>query len=179
MPIDEAAASPAPIASYLGRYLGGDVAIAVALFAAISAFGTLNGWVLVQAEMPWAMAKGGVFPAWFAQEGRHGTPVRSHLVSSGLLSGITLLNYQKGMTDLFGFIASVSLAAGLVAYLMAALAALKLARGQALTVLAALVAVAFFFWAEYGLGTEAMLYAALLIGAGLPVYLSVRTAAAS
>ncbi|MCZ8018222.1 amino acid permease [Novosphingobium sp.] len=179
MPIDEAAASPAPIASYLGRYLGGDVAIAVALFAAISAFGTLNGWVLVQAEMPWAMAKGGVFPAWFAQEGRHGTPVRSHLVSSGLLSGITLLNYQKGMTDLFGFIASVSLAAGLVAYLMAALAALKLARGQALTVLAALVAVAFFFWAEYGLGTEAMLYAALLIGAGLPVYLSVRTATAS
>ena len=174
MPIDEAAASPAPIASYLGRYLGGDVAIAVALFAAISAFGTLNGWVLVQAEMPWAMAKGGVFPAWFAKEGKHGTPVRSHLVSSGLLTGITLLNYQKGMTDLFGFIASVSLAAGLVAYLMAALAALKLVRGQALTVLAALVAVVFFFWAEYGLGSEAMIYAALLIGAGLPVYLATR-----
>lgn len=176
MPVDEAAASPAPIASYLGRYLGSDVAMAVALFAAVSAFGTLNGWVLVQAEMPWAMAKGGVFPAWFAKEGRHGTPVRSHLVSSGLLTGITLLNYQKGMTDLFGFIASVSLAAGLVAYLMAALAALKLARSSALTVLAALVAVAFFFWAEYGLGTEAMTYAALLIVAGLPVYWAVRQA---
>lgn len=174
MPVAEAAASPAPIASYLGRYLGGDVAIAVALFAAISAFGTLNGWVLVQAEMPWAMAKGGVFPAWFAKEGKHGTPVRSHLVSSGLLTAITLMNYQKGMTDLFGFIASVSLSAGLVAYLMAALAALKLARSSLATVLAALVAVGFFFWAEYGLGTEAIGYAALLIATGLPVYRATR-----
>lgn len=179
MPVDDAAASSAPIASFLGRYLGSDVAMIVALFAAISAFGTLNGWVLVQAEMPWAMAKGGVFPAWFGAEGKHGTPVRSHLVSSGLLSIITLLNYQKGMTDLFGFIASVSLAAGLVAYLMAALAALKLARESALTLLAAIIGIGFFFWAEYGLGGEAMVYAALLIIAGLPVYLLVRTAKAS
>lgn len=179
MPIGEAAHSPAPIASFLGRYLGSDVAAVVAVFAAISAFGTLNGWVLVQAEMPWAMAKGGVFPAWFGAEGSHGTPVRSHIVSSALLSGITLLNYHKGMTDLFAFVASVSLAAGLVAYLMAALAALRLARGSAATILAALVSIAFFFWAEFGLGTEAMTYAALLIVAGLPVYRSVRTATAS
>lgn len=179
MPVEEAAKSTAPIASFIGRYLGSDVAIAVALFAAISAFGTLNGWVLVQAEMPWAMAKGGVFPAWFGAEGKHGTPVRSHLVSSSLLTAITLLNFQKGMTDLFAFIASVSLAAGLVAYLMAALAALKLERGNLVTFIAALIAVAFFFWAEYGLGVEAMIYAALLILAGLPVYLWVRSAKSS
>ncbi|MFN3517450.1 MAG: amino acid permease [Novosphingobium sp.] len=179
MPVAEAAGSTAPIASFLGRYLGGDIAVAVALFAAISAFGTLNGWILVQAEMPWAMAKGGVFPRWFAQEGRYGTPVRSHLVSSGLLTLITLMNYARGMTDLFAFIASVSLAAGLVAYLMTALAALRLERGNTLTLIAALVAVAFFFWAEWGLGTEAMGYAALLILAGLPVYHSVRTAGSS
>ena len=170
MPVSEAATSPAPIASFLGRYLGGDVALGVALFAAISAFGTLNGWILVQAEMPWAMAKGGVFPAWFGVEGKHGTPVRSHLVSSSLLSAITLLNYQRGMADLFGFIASVSLAAGLVSYLMAALAALRVVRGDRLTLLAALVAVAFFGWAEFGLGQQAMVYAALLIVAGLPVF---------
>ncbi|MFM5950152.1 MAG: APC family permease [Novosphingobium sp.] len=195
MPIGEAAASPAPIASFLGRYLGGDVAIVVALFAAISAFGTLNGWVLVQAEMPWAMAKGGVFPQWFGVEGRHGTPTRSHLVSSSLLSAITLLNYQKGMTDLFAFVASVSLAAGLVAYLMAALAALRLIRDQTLTVLAALVAVAFFGWAEWGLGgkdlyyavaawqwgegARVILYAGLLILSGLPFYWWVSSARSS
>lgn len=179
MPIGEAAASPAPVASFLGQYLGGDVAMAVALFAAISAFGTLNGWILVQAEMPWAMARGGVFPKWFAHEGRHGTPVRSHLVSSGLLSLITLMNYSRGMADLFAFIASVSLAAGLVAYLLAALSALRLIRGEPLTAIAALIAVAFFGWAEYGLGLEAMTYAALLLVAGLPVYGFVRNAGSS
>lgn len=179
MPVAEAAASPAPIASFLGRYFGGDVAIAVALFAAISAFGTLNGWVLVQAEMPWAMAKGGVFPKWFAAENASGSPVRSHLVSSTLLSLVTLMNYQRDLGDLFNFIASVSLAAGLLAYLFAALSALRLIRDQLVTAFAALVAVAFFVWAEYGLGLEAMIYAALLILAGLPVYALVRNAGSS
>lgn len=174
MPVDEAAASPAPVASFLGRYLGADVAIAVALFAAISAFGTLNGWILLQAEMPWAMARGGVFPAWFGQEGARGTPVRAHLVSSALLSVVTLLNYTRSLADLFGFIASVSLAAGLVAYLLAALSALRLVRDRLVTQLCALVAVAFFAWAEYGLGTKAMAYAALLLLAGLPLYRTVR-----
>ena len=179
MPIGQANASPAPVADFLGQSLGGDVAGVVALVAAISAFGTLNGWVLVQAEMPWAMARGGVFPRWFAKEGRHGTPVRSHLVSSGLLSVVTLLNYQKGMADLFTFVASVSLAAGLLTYLMSALSAWRLLAGDQLVAVAALIAAGFTLWAEWGLGGEAMLYGAVLILAGLPVYLSVRSAGSS
>lgn len=195
MPVKEAAASPAPIADFLGRAFGPGVAAVVALFAATSAFGTLNGWVLVQAEMPWAMAKGGVFPAWFAAEGRYGTPVRSHLVSSGLLTVITLMNYSKGMTDLFGFIASVSLSAGLIAYLMSALAVLRIGRDSTLALSAGVVAVAYIAWAEYGLGGKALIesltsgtwdptgkviiYAGLLILAGLPVYWLVRNARSS
>ena len=179
MPVGQAAASPAPVADFLGRTFGSGTAQIVALFAAISAFGTLNGWVLVQAEMPWAMARGGVFPRWFAKESRNGTPVRSHLVSSTLLTGITLLNYQKGMADLFNFVASVSLAAGLVAYLMSALAALRLLPTERATFAAALVAVAFSLWAEWGLGFEAMGYGAVLIVAGLPVYWWVRSAGSS
>jgi len=179
MPVDAAAASSAPVADFLGRFFGGNVAIVVAACAAISAFGTLNGWVLVQAEMPWAMAKGGVFPAWFAAENASGAPVRSHLVSSGLLSLITLMNYQKGMADLFSFVASVSLAAGLLAYLMAALAALRLVQGDRRLSLAAVVAAGFTVWAEWGLGGEAVGYGALLILAGLPVYWWVRSGGSS
>lgn len=174
MPVGEAASSAAPIADFLGRYLGGELAIVVAACAAISAFGTLNGWVLVQAEMPWAMARGGVFPRWFAAEGKHGTPVRSHLVSSALLTLVTLMNYQKGMAELFGFIASISLAAGLLTYLMSALAALRLMPGDRPLGIAALIAAAFTLWAEWGLGVEAMLYGALLILCGAPVYWAVR-----
>lgn len=179
MPAHEAAGSPSPVADFLGRYFGTGVSGVVAACAAISAFGTLNGWVMVQAEMPWAMARGGVFPAWFGVQGRFGTPVRSHLVSSGLLSFVTLMNYQKGMADLFSFVASVSLAAGLLTYLMAALSALRLLRGDRVLAVAAVIAAGFTFWAEWGLGGEAMAWGALLILGGLPVYWAVRNAKAS
>ena len=179
MPIGQAAASPAPIADFLGSKLGGNVAAIVAVFAAVSAFGTLNGWVLVQAEMPWAMARGGVFPRWFAAESKRGVPLRSHLVSSGLLSIITLMNYQRGLADLFVFIASVSLAAGLLTYLMTSLAALRLIPGDRKLGLIAVIAAGFTVWAQWGLGVESMIYGALLVAAGLPVYWAVRTAGAS
>jgi APA family basic amino acid/polyamine antiporter len=178
MPVKEAAASPAPVADFLGKTFGGGIAQVVALFAAISAFGALNGWILVQGEMPWAMARGGVFPAWFAKESARGIPVRGHIMSSLLLSGMALLNAQKGMGKLFEFIGSVSIAAGLVAYLLSALAALKLVR-SAKTAVAAVIAAAFTLWAEWGLGFEAMGYGAALIAAGLALYPFVSSAKSS
>jgi APA family basic amino acid/polyamine antiporter len=130
MPAPEAAASPAPVADLLRKAFGGGVAEVVALFAAISAFGTLNGFILLQGEVPWAMARGGVFPRWFAKESSRGTPVRSHVVSSVLLTIVALLNYGKGMGDLFQFIASVSLAAGMLSYFLSMAAAIRLLPGE-------------------------------------------------
>ena len=179
MPVSEAAASPAPVAAFLGKTFGSGIAQVVALFAAISAFGALNGWILVQGEMPWAMARGGVFPAWFAHESARGIPLRGHIVSSLLLSAMALLNAQKGMGKLFEFIGSVSIAAGLVAYLLSALAALKLLRGDARVLVAGLIAALFTLWAEWGLGLEAMLYGGALIAAGLALYPFVKTAKSS
>lgn len=179
MPIAEAARSPAPIADFLGRYLGGTVAGTVALFAAISAFGTLNGWVLVQAEMPWAMARGGVFPAWFGADSKTGTPLRAHLLSSSLLTLVTLSNYQKGMTDLFTTIASISLVAAMLSYLLTALAALRLAKADLRLSFAAVIAAGFTLWATWGLGREAVLYVVVLMALGLPVYLWVSSARSS
>ncbi len=179
MPVGEAAASPAPVAAFLGKTFGSGIAQVVALFAAISAFGALNGWILVQGEMPWAMARGGVFPAWFAKESARGIPLRGHIVSSLLLSVMALLNAQKGMGKLFEFVGSVSIAAGLVAYLLSALAALKLLRGDALVLAAGVIAALFTLWAEWGLGIEAMLYGGALIAAGLALYPFVSSAKSS
>ncbi len=174
MPNQIAAASPAPVADFLGRYFGGTVAGMVAVFAAISAFGTLNGFILVQGEMPLAMARGGVFPRWFARETAAGTPARAHVVSSLLLSVVTLLNFGRGMGDLFTFIASISLAAGMLPYAMTMIAAIRLLPGERALVPVALFATLFTGWATWGLGGEAVAYGAVLIVTGLPIYWLVR-----
>ncbi|MEQ1725204.1 MAG: amino acid permease [Sphingopyxis sp.] len=174
MPVGQASHSNAPVADFLGNYFGGGLATIVALFAAVSAFGALNGWILVQGEMPYAMARGGVFPAWFARESGRGTPLRGHILSSLLLTGITLVNYREGMAKLFETIASISLAAGLLAYLLSALAAIRLLSDDRQVTAAAAVAVAFTLWAEWGLGAQALGYGALLIVAGLPIYAWMR-----
>lgn len=179
MPMQAAAASPAPVAVFLARFFGSGVGQIVAVFAAISAFGTLNGFILLQGEVPWAMAKGGVFPRWFATEGSRGTPVRSHLVSSVLLSIVTLLNFGRGMGDLFAFIASVSLAAGMLSYFLAMLSAVRLLPGERIRAVAALIGAGFIAWAAWGLGGEALSYGAGFIALGLPVYLWVRRDAAA
>jgi len=174
MPYHQAAMSSAPVADFIGGFWGSGAARAVALFAAISAFGTLNGFVLVQGEIPWAMASGGVFPRWLAATGRHGTPVRAHIVSSVLLTTVTLMNYARSLAGLFEFIALVSIVAGLVAYIVCALAALKLLRGERLIWLTAPAAMAFCLWALYGCGLVTLFWGAVLIAIGLPVYLWVR-----
>ena len=46
----------------------------VAVFAAISAYGALNGWILLQGELPCALARDGLFPRAFGRLSRRGTP---------------------------------------------------------------------------------------------------------
>lgn len=174
MPADVIAASPAPLAAFLGRSWGGEALLIVAIFAAISALGTLNGFILLQGEMPWAMARGGVFPAWFGKESRRGTPARAHLVSGVLVTIVMALNYTGSTGTLFAEIATISLAAGMLAYFVSALAALKLLTGDRLAALAAIVAAGFVLWMVYGLGLRANLWGLGLLALGLPVFLWVR-----
>lgn len=170
MPADELASSGAPMADFIGQYWGGPAATAIALFAAIAAFGALNGWVFLQGEMPWAMARDGVFPSWLAKVSRRGTPVRAHIVASLLVSIVLLMNQSRSMPDLFGFLILLATSATLVAYLACALAALRLRVGGALMPVFA-VAALFSLWAIWGAGGEAMLWGAVLLASGVPIYL--------
>jgi len=176
MPADLIAASPSPLAAFLGRSWGGGALLIVAVFAAISALGTLNGFILLQGEMPWAMARGGVFPAWFGKESRHGTPARAHLVSGVLVTIVMALNYTGSTGALFAEIATISLAAGMLAYFVSALAALKLLGGDRMVAFAAVIATGFVLWMIYGLGLRANLWGLGLLALGLPVFLWVRRA---
>ncbi len=179
MPVEQAQNSSAPLADFVAGSLGSGAGMAVALFAAISAFGALNGWIMLQGEMPCAMARDGVFPAFFAKRSRADTPVRAHIVSASLLTSIVLLNYARSLADLFTFIALLATTACLVAYFSCSLAALRLSAtgkmpatrlASAVAALAALYAA----WTIYGAGAQAALWGFVLLLAGVPVHLAMR-----
>jgi APA family basic amino acid/polyamine antiporter len=176
VPSQMLAQSPAPVADFLGRSFGPLAAGAMALFAAVSALGALNGFVLLQGEMPWAMARGKAFPAWFAKETPQGTPARAHVLSGLLLSVVMLLNYSGSTANLFAAVIEISLAAAMLAYFASALAALKLVRGEWTVAVAALIAAAYVAWMVWGLGLRADAWGLALLAAGVPIYWPMRGA---
>ena len=95
-------------------------------FAAISCLGALNGWVLLQGEVPLSLARRGVFPQWFGKVNARGMPVRAQMLGSALSALLVAANYTKGLTELFGFMALLATVATLVLYLFAAVSALRL-----------------------------------------------------
>lgn len=175
MPAQITTKSAAPFADFVAFYVGSDAGLVLAGFGAISALGALNGWVMVQAEMPLAMSRDGLFPAAFGKLSARGTPVVSHLVSSSLLSLVVLLNYTKSMADLFQFLILMTTAIVLFVYFVCALAAGSLLIKRQLPVTKPLVfcvaaGLIFSIWTMVGAGAEAVAYGLLLMLAGIPIY---------
>ncbi len=172
LPADVAASSPAPFATFVERYWAAGPAAAVALFAVVSCVGALNGWILLQGEMPRDMAARGMLPRWFAVTDARGTPRRALLVSAALASVLVLLNGSRSMQGLFEFLLLLATSATLWLYLAFALAALKLGVARVFAVLGA----AYSLWTLWGAGLDASALSLVLMAAGLPVWWWVRRA---
>jgi APA family basic amino acid/polyamine antiporter len=162
IPPEILSASTAPFADAVRLVLGDGIAVWVALFAAISAFGALNGWILVTGELPYQLAKAGVFPAFLARESRYRTPATGLLASSLLLTAILATNYQKSMVQLFQYALLISTASIIVLYLFSALAAWVLARRGEMRFPATQLA-----WLRVVSVLAALYSLCILVGAGL------------
>jgi basic amino acid/polyamine antiporter, APA family len=126
-PGEQLATSNAPFADALRLFWGNAAADTLALFAFISGFGALNGWILVQGEMPRVLAREGIFPKIFAHESRHRTPDAGLFIPSALGTPLVLMNYSDSMVTIFTLMILIATAAFLVMYLFCSLAALRLA----------------------------------------------------
>ncbi len=175
LPAEQVATSNAPFADFMQTYVGEGASRLLALFAAISGFGALNGWIMLQGELPSAMARNGVFPAWLGVNSSRGTPIRAHLVASSLLTIVVLMNYSRSMTELFAFVVLLSTTASLFMFLACSLAALKLQfkgelQAKSILLVAAILALLFSIWTIIGAGGEAVSWGLLLLVAGIPIY---------
>ncbi|RDI99862.1 amino acid permease [Dyella solisilvae] len=166
------ATSAAPMAAAATQVWGPQAGVALAVVAAVSCFGTLNGWVLLVSQTTLATAQDGLFPRAFARINRHGTPWIGLLVSGALTSALIATNYTRSLVALFTFMILLSTATTLLPYLVTTLAWWRLeGRGAHwLRRLVAMAALAFSLWALAGAGAEPLLWGLVLLAAGLPIY---------
>lgn len=171
LPAASVAGSDAPFQVFVARFWAPEPAILVALFAAISAIGALNGWILLQGEQPLAMERRGLLPRWFgATRGERATPVRALMLGSVLASILVLANSSRSMADLFVFLALLSTSATLWLYLACAAAALRLRVAMPVAALGMIYAV----WTLWGAGIGASGLSIVLMVSGLPLYIWTR-----
>ncbi|AMK24463.1 MULTISPECIES: amino acid permease [unclassified Sphingobium] len=158
--------SGSPFAAFVAHYWSPGPAHFIAAFATISCLGALNGWTLLQGEVPLAMARGGELPCWLAGTNRQGTPVRALLLSCVLGTLMLIANSLQGLVALFTAMALLSTSATLWLYVGCALAALRFR----LVVLAALVGLAYALWTLWGAGLVPSGASFLLMAGGFPFY---------
>jgi len=151
LPMEIASQSDAPFADFVKQYWAVGPASLIGLFAAISAIGALNGWSLLQGEVPLALSRAKLIPAWFGKTNAKGAPVRMIVISASLASLLLMLNSFKGMGDIFTFMALLSTSASLWLYLSYALVSLRLKMNPVLSTMGILFAL----WTLYGAGLGA------------------------
>ena len=156
------------------RAVGGDRwAGVIAIGAAISCFGALNGWILVAGQLPMAVAQDGLFPRIFGRRSSGGTPVAGLIIGSVLTTALIGMNYSRSLVDLFTFIILLATLSTLVPYAFCSLAGFitnrERPRAGGPAIVAAL-AFAYSLWAIGGAGADVVYWGFLLLIAGLPVF---------
>jgi APA family basic amino acid/polyamine antiporter len=173
--------SNAPFADAAAQLWGSVAGYVVAAAGVVACFGALNGWILLQGQMPLAAAIDNLFPKRFANLSKVGTPVFGLILSSVLISIIMMMNFTQGLVEKFTFVILLSTLATLVPYLFSTSAQLKfiylahnnkkLIKLSIITILAFLYSV----WAVIGLGIFTIIWGVIFIATGIPVYVWMRS----
>ena len=180
IPPDLLTKSTAPFADAASEMFGTWAAYAVALGATISCFGALNGWILLQGQVPLASASDGLFPMVFGRLSSRGTPALGIVISSILVTLLMAVNYTRSLVDLFTFVILLATLTTLVPYVLSVISELVIFsrererfQGENLAgpKIIAVIALLYSLWAIAGLGWQILGLGFLLLLAGTPVFI--------
>ena len=177
VPHERLTASNAPFADAAEMIWGKGARGWVAFGAVISTFGALNGWILLQGQIPLAAATDKLFPAVFGRLNSRGVPTLGMSIGTVLISALIFMNFTKGLTDTFTFIVLLGTMTVLLPYLFSATAyglmimQNKFWKRQSLTkIFLAAIAFAYSMWAIAGSGEEAVYWGFIATLCGIPVF---------
>jgi len=170
--------SLAPFSDAAALMFGNGAEYFIAAGACISTFGGLNAWILVQGQMPLAIAQDRLLPKVFAKKNKRDTPAMGIIISSVLITLLILFNQSKSFSNLYAFMILVTAVTVLVSYLATAIVyayfSIKKLHGFSLnlkTGLYSLIGISFSIWMFIGSGLEATLWGGVGLVLGLPIYI--------
>lgn len=176
IPPDTLQESEAPFADAAATIWGNSARNWVALGAIVSTFGALNGWILVQGQVPLAAAKGNLFPAIFGKTNRRNSPAIGIVISSVLVSLLIIMNFSKGFVKAFEFMILLSTLTNLLAYLFstATYALESLQDRKKWAIILGTLAFGFSIWAVIGSGQEVVFWGFVALLLGIPFYVLMK-----
>jgi APA family basic amino acid/polyamine antiporter len=175
--------SAAPFADAARMVWGTKASGLIAAGAAIACFGALNGWILIQGQIPMAASRDKLFPPVFKKESARGVPLSGLLISSVLAMVLVGFNYTRGLVDMFSFIIKLATLSCLLPYLFSSLTELSLhlrkkktlsRKELARVIVVSIPAFLYSLWAITGLDAEVLFWGIGLLALGLPVFLLQR-----
>jgi APA family basic amino acid/polyamine antiporter len=179
IPAEILAKSNAPFADAAELFWGSAAKYIVAAGAAISTLGALNGWILIQGQIPMAAAHDNLFPKIFGKLNKNGAPTAGIVISSIFVSVLMVLNYSKGLVEAFTFMIMLSTLSVILPYLFstASFAILLYKENKKLITkhqLTAFLAFCFSMWVIVGSGHEVVFWGFILLMAGIPFYVLIK-----
>lgn len=177
IPAQDLMNNPAPVADVGEIVFGSWGKWVITIGAIVSSIGTLNGLVLVQAQIPYAAAKDKLFPALFAKTTSHGEPIVAHIVSSLLITALLIMGFNDNLVDQYTYIIIFSSLTTLITYLFSVVAEVmfyiqndQLARLPKRHIFNAFLAFLYIFWALYGAGGTQVYAGCILFFISTPIY---------
>lgn len=183
IPAAELKNSNAPFSDAAAIIWGDSARYWVAAGAIVSTLGALNGWILLQGQMPMAAARDKLFPVLFNKENSKGVPALGIVIGSVLISGLMMLNFTNGLNDMFTFMALMTTLTVLIPYLFSAtsygimiLQEKFWKRDLISQLIIAALAFLFSLWAVVGSGQETVYWGFIAILSGIPFYMWMKRA---
>lgn len=180
IPTAQLAETNAPFVIAASKVLGDLAGPLIGFCVLCSIFGGLNGWVLVQGQIPYSLARENMFPKIFLKTSANGTPIVGLIFSSILITVMMLMNLDNSFIEQFNTIILLGAVMTLIAYIFAALSALKLLRTNDKNApspklaIAAVIGILYGTIAIYGAGIEILNVCLAAYGLGIPFYLLSR-----
>lgn len=151
----------------------------VAAGAVIACLGALNGWVLLQGQIPMATARDGLLPESLAKTNKYDVPANGLLISGVLVTALVLVDGRGDLVDVFNVIILLGTMTGVVPYAFCTAALLQQlavqpgdfsARERGRLVAIGVLGFIYSIWALYGTGEQAIFWGFLVLMAGIPLY---------